>query len=453
MSLNAASQELKAVLKQKIPAMRERINVLKKQHGDVVLNPSTIGSCYGGVRGVTALIYEPSLLDAEEGIRFRGYSVPECSKLLPKWNNGTEMMPEAMLWLLLTGDVPTKDQAHGLAKELYERATNNKAIMEEMTKAINALPTDLHPMTQFAIAILALQKDSKFAHAYHTAKKADYWEYVLEDLLNCAARISVGAALIYRRSFKDGKLAPLDPNLDWTGNFVNQLGYSDAVFADAMRMYLCIHTDHEGGNVSAHATTLVGSALSDPYLSYAGGMCGLAGPLHGLANQECLGFLRDIAAKLEKVGIPLTASDAELKPAITKITWDLLNSGQVVPGYGHAVLRRTDPRYTALREFALKHIPSDNWVRLVSVIYEIMPGILTQHGKTKNPYPNVDAHSGVVLNAFGLKEENYYTVLFGLSRGLGVMSALLWDRATGKPIERPKSVTTDSLWKKLNLPK
>lgn len=197
-------------------------------------------------------------------------------------------------------------------------------------------------------------------------------------------------------------------------------------------------SDHEGGNVSAHTTHLVGSALSDPYLSFAAGMNGLAGPLHGLANQEVLLWI----LKLQK-DIGENPTEAKMKDFI----WKTLKSGQVVPGYGHAVLRKTDPRYTCQREFAMKHLPDDPLFKLVSTIYTVVPPILTELGKVKNPWPNVDAHSGVLLQYYGLKEMNYYTVLFGVSRALGVLASLVWDRALGLPIERPKSLSTDALMK------
>ena len=162
--------------------------------------------------------------------------------------------------------------------------------------------------------------------------------------------------------------------------------------------------------MSAHATHLVGSALSDPYLSFTAGMCGLAGPLHGLANQEVLVFLSKVVKD-----IGYDASEDQLKDYV----WGLLKSGQVVPGYGHAVLRKTDPRYTCQREFALKHLPNDKLFKLVSNMYMIVPPILNETGKVKNPWPNVDAHSGVSLQYYGMKEMNYYTVLFGVSRALG----------------------------------
>ncbi|KAI6786048.1 Citrate synthase, partial [Hortaea werneckii] len=168
------------------------------------------------------------------------------------------------------------------------------------------------------------------------------------------------------------------------------------------------------------------------------GLNGLAGPLHGLANQEVLNWLLEFK---KSVGSDL--SDENIKKAL----WDTLNSGRVVPGYGHAVLRKTDPRYVSQREFALKHLPDDEMFKLVSQVYKVAPGVLTEHGKTKNPYPNVDAHSGVLLQYYGLTEQSFYTVLFGVSRAIGVLPQLIIDRAVGAPIERPKSYSTEALAK------
>jgi citrate synthase len=162
-------------------------------------------------------------------------------------------------------------------------------------------------------------------------------------------------------------------------------------------------------------------------------MCGLAGPLHGLANQEVLVFLHKV---VEQIG--LDSTDEQMK----EFVWGLLKSGQVVPGYGHAVLRKTDPRYTCQREFALKHLPNDAMFKLVSQMYMIVPPILLETGKVKNPWPNVDSHSGVLLQHYGFTEHEYYTVLFGVSRAFGVLSQLFWDRALLLPLERPKSITS-----------
>jgi citrate synthase len=334
--------------------------------------------------------------------------------------------------LLLTGEVPTQAQAQEVTADLQSRAK----VPEWILRLIKDLPPDMHPMTKLSIGINALQTDSQFAKAYQEGvHKNKYWDFAYEDSMNCIARLPVIAAAIYRSTYKDGKLIPADPKLDWGANFARMLGFNNGQFDELMRLYLTIHSDHEGGNVSAHTTHLVGSALSDPYLSLSAGMNGLAGPLHGLANQEVLRWTLDLKKRL---GDKAVTNDV-LKQAV----WDTLNSGQVVPGFGHAVLRKTDPRYTCQREFAQKHLPNDPLFKLVSQLYEVVPPVLTEHGKTKNPWPNVDAHSGVLLQYYGLTEENYYTVLFGVSRALGVLPSLIWDRALGYPIERPKSVTTE----------
>ncbi len=343
-----------------------------------------------------------------------------------------------LFWLLLTGEVPTAGQVKQLTGELHERA---KSIPSHVIKQINSYPASMHPMTQLASAVLALQTESKFAREYEKGvHKSKYWELALEDSLDLVARLPQVAATIYRNKYKSGKLIAPDYTNDYSGNFAHMLGYEGQTFQELMRLYLTIHSDHEGGNVSAHTTHLVGSALADPYLSYSAGMCGLAGPLHGLANQEVLRWLMQFKEKL--------GSKPVNKETISEAVWATLNAGQVIPGYGHAVLRKTDPRYTSQREFALKHLPNDEYFKLVSALYEVVPDILTKHGKTKNPWPNVDAHSGVLLRHFGLVEADYYTVLFGVSRAMGVLASLTIDRVLGFPLERPKSVTTKWIWDK-----
>jgi len=391
---------------------------------------------YGGMRGIKGLVTETSVLDPEEGIRFRGLSLPECQEVLPKAVGGAEPLPEAVFWLLCTGDVPSKAQADALSLEWANRAD----LPPHVLTMLNNMPTSLHPMAQFSAAITALHSESKFAKAYSDGvPKAQYWEYCYEDSMNLIAKLPTVAAIIYRNLFRDGSsISTIDANLDWSANFTNMLGYEDPKFTELMRLYLSIHSDHEGGNVSAHTCHLVGSALSDPYLSFAAGMNGLAGPLHGLANQEVLVWL----TKLRKdVGDDCT--EEQLKEFIL----GTLKAGRVVPGFGHAVLRKTDPRYTCQREFALKHLPDDNLFKLVSKVYTVVPGVLGDLGKVANPWPNVDAHSGALLQYYGMTEMSYYTVLFGVSRALGCLSSMIWDRALGLPIERPKSLSTEALKK------
>lgn len=385
------------------------------------------------MRGIKGLVWEGSVLDPEEGIRFRGLTIPDLQKQLPTAPGGKEPLPEGLFWLLLTGEIPTDAQVKSLSADWAARADLPKHVEE----LIDRCPPTLHPMAQLSIAVNALESESQFTQAYEKGvNKKEYWQYTYEDSMNLIAKLPVIASRIYRNLFKDGKIVgSIDNSLDYSANFASLLGFGDnKEFLELLRLYLTIHADHEGGNVSAHATKLVGSALSSPFLSLAAGLNGLAGPLHGRANQEVLEWILEMKSK---IGSDVSKEDIE------KYLWDTLKAGRVVPGYGHAVLRKTDPRYTAQREFALEHMPDYDLFHLVSTIYEVAPKVLTEHGKTKNPWPNVDSHSGVLLQYYGLTEQSYYTVLFGVSRAIGVLPQLIMDRAFGAPIERPKSFSTE----------
>ncbi|KAF2755178.1 citrate synthase [Pseudovirgaria hyperparasitica] len=436
-SYSAKTASLKETFAAKVPEEIEKIKSLKKNYGSKVIGEVTLDQVYGGARGIKSLVWEGSVLDSEEGIRFRGKTIPECQELLPKAPGGQEPLPEGLFWLLLTGEVPSEQQVRDLSAEWAARSDVPKFIEELLDRC----PSDLHPMAQFSLAVTALEHESAFAKAYAKGiKKSEYWEHTFEDSMDLIAKLPTIAAKIYRNVYKDGKVAAIEKDKDYGYNLANQLGFAENKdFVELMRLYLTIHSDHEGGNVSAHTTHLVGSALSSPMLSLAAGLNGLAGPLHGLANQEVLNWLTEM-----KKAVGNDLSDQSIKDYL----WSTLKQGRVVPGYGHAVLRKTDPRYVSQREFAQKHLPDDPMFKLVSQVYKIAPGVLTEHGKTKNPYPNVDAHSGVLLQYYGLTEQNFYTVLFGVSRALGVLPQLIIDRAVGAPIERPKSFSTEA-WAKL----
>eukprot|EP00030_Apusomonadida_sp_AF-17_P005832 a676365_1425.p1 GENE.a676365_1425~~a676365_1425.p1 ORF type:complete len:479 (-),score=237.00 a676365_1425:20-1423(-) len=422
---------LKERMAQLIPIKQAEIKDVKTKHGEKVLGNVTVSMAYGGMRGIKGLVTETSLLDSNEGIRFRGLTIPECQEKLPKVKGGMEPLPEGLFWLLMTGEIPTDAQVKSISHEWNERGSVSKHTLE----VIDAFPKSLHPMSQLVASVALLQEESLFAKAYADGvHKSQYWDTTYEDSMNLIAKLPTVAARIYRNVYHGGKHIHLSKKHDWSANFATMLGSNNPAFHELMRLYLTIHSDHEGGNVSAHATHLVGSALSDPYLSYAAGMTGLAGPLHGLANQEVLRWLKDVI--MEVGGLPVS------KEKLNDYIRDTLKKGRVVPGYGHAVLRKTDPRFTCQKEFALKHLPNDLHVQLVHQLHDIVPGILAETGKVQNPWPNVDAHSGVLLQHYGFTEDNYYTVLFGVSRALGVLSSLVWDRALGFPLERPKSLTT-----------
>jgi citrate synthase len=426
--------KLKNKFAEKGLAKAAEIKEFIKSNSDHVLGTYNIDSVFSGMKGMIGLITETSLLDAEEGIRFRGFSIPELSAKLPKAPGGNEPLPEGLFYLMLTGELPTEEDVHEITNAWARRAIVPKHVFN----VIDSFPLNAHPMTQFSAAIMALQTESEFAAAYRKGiNKKDYWDYTYEDTMNLIARLPRVAAYIYRRTYKFGEHIEPNPKLDWAGNFAHMLGFSGDDFKELMRLYMTIHSDHEGGNVSAHTTHLVGSALSDPYLSLSAAMNGLAGPLHGLANQEVIRWVLELQADLGG-GKP---SKQQIEEYINKT----IGEGKVVPGYGHAVLRKTDPRFTAQMEFAKKHMPDDELVNIVWDVYDVAPNILGNYKKIKNPWPNVDAHSGALLVHYGMKEYDFYTVLFGVSRALGVLSSLIWDRALGLPLERPKSVTIDWL--------
>lgn len=425
--------KLKEKLASKIPAARERYNRIRKEYGSVVIDQVTVAQVAGGMRGIKSLLTDISYLDPYEGIRFRGYTIPEVLEKLPKREGAEVPLVGGFFHLLLTGDIPTLEEAEEVEAEWKARGQ----VPEYVYDVLRSQPRDTHPMTMFAEAVLSMQRESIFAKRYAEGmRREEYWDAMYEDVMNMLAKLPTIAAYIYRMKYKgDTPIAP-DPELDWGSNFAHMMGVEDPDYRELAKLYFILHSDHESGNVSAHTAHLVASALSDIYYAWAAGLCGLAGPLHGLANQECLRWIIGLYKKFG--GVPT-------KEQIEKFAWDTLNAGQVIPGYGHAVLRKTDPRYMAQREFALKHLPDDELFKVVSVVYEVVPGVLQKHGKAKNPWPNVDAHSGVLQYHYGVKEFDFYTVLFGVGRALGISANVIWDRAVGQPIERPKSITTDML--------
>jgi len=433
LAMSAIVKELKATVLANAKPLQDRVAKLKTD--TTVIQEITVEQAIGGMRGINGMLTQTSDLDPMDGIKYRGLPLAEAMRILPCADEGESALPEGTLWMLLTGDVPTKEQCKAVTAELHARSE----IPASVLATIDSLPVSMHAMTQLSIALLSLQPDSKFAAAYTAGiKKGDYWEYALEDSLTLMAQIPVVAAKIYRRKYKDGKTIPSDKNMDWAGNYANMLGVSnDPKFRDAIRLYLSLHADHEGGNVSAHTAHTVGSALSDPFLAWAAGNNGLAGPLHGLANQECLLWLNETMQTL--------GNQEPTVEVVTEFAKKTLASGKVIPGFGHAVLRNTDPRYALEHEFAMKNLPNDPTFKLANACFQAIPPVLKASGKAKNPYPNVDALSGTILKYYDLTQADYYTVVFSCSRCIGVMAQLVMSRLFNIPIERPNSVTIEFL--------
>jgi citrate synthase len=426
---------LQEVLQDKIPVYRDRVQELLKNHGQKVVSEVTIAQTFGGMRGVKAMICDTSEVDPEKGLSVRGHSILDIQNI---W-------PEEMLFLLLTGELPNAEGKAAMQREFDRRSQ----VPHYVWDTLKALPKDTCPMAMLATGILIMNRESVFRKWYHAGMKPeDYWLAMLEDSLNILAKMPVIAAGIYRIRYDHGSELHWTHGLDLGANFANMLGIADpkGVFARLMRLFMTLHADHEGGNVSANTTTTVGSALSDAYYSISAGLNGLAGPLHGLANQECVNWILDLMQRFN--GVP---SEEQLR----EYAFETLRSGLVIPGYGHAVLRVTDPRFTGFHEFGKQHLPEDPVFKTVDVVYKVVPQVLTEYSEERvkagkkpiaNIWPNLDAVTGSLLHHFGLLEQQYYTVLFAVSRSLGLLSQLVLDRALGEPIRRPKSVSTNWLF-------
>lgn len=426
---------LQEVLREKVESQRKRINDLIDIHGDVVVSEVTIRQLLGGARGVILMLCDTSDVEPDRGLYVRGRPIGELKHL----------RPEDMFFLLLAGELPDAEGKQALQRELDRRSQ----IPEYVWHALRALPDDSTPMGMLDTAVLMMDRESVFRKWYHGGmKRQDYWLAMLEDALNIFAKLPVIAAGIYRLYYKHGTPMHWTPGLDYAGNYANMLGVADPAghFAELMRLILTLHADHEGGNVSANTTLTVGSSLADAYYAISAGLNGLAGPLHGLANQECIAWILQIMERFH--GAPPTTEELRAYASQT------LRAGLVIPGYGHAVLRCVDPRFTALHEFAAGYLPDDPIFQTVDRVYKVVPQVLREYSAERvragkppvaNIWPNVDAISGSLVYHFGITEFRYYTVLFAVSRTMGLLAQLIWSRALGMPLTRPRSVTTEWL--------
>ncbi|MFZ1322686.1 MAG: citrate (Si)-synthase [Ignavibacteria bacterium] len=423
------SKLMKERLASQLPALREEAKSIAKNHGSKVIGQVAIEQLYGGMRGIKGLICDTSEVGLQTGLVIRGIPILEL----------TDRTPEEIFYLLVIGKLPNETELKDLQDDLHQRGDVPSYVWD----VLNAMPEDSHPMAMFSTAINVMEKESEFRTAYNNGMGKDLlWEPMYEDCLNIIARVPQIAAFIYRKRFKKGDMIPPDKNLDWAENFAKMLGVDDkeGTFAKLLRLYLVLHSDHEGGNVSAFTCLVISSALSDAYYSITGALNGLAGPLHGLANQNCLKFILKM-----KEDIGHSPTDDEVR----KYCQDLLDRGGLVIGYGHAVLRITDPRFTAFLDFGKNHLPDDEVFKIVAQIFDIVPDLLKEQGKAKDPWPNVDAASGSMLYHYGMTEYDFYTVLFGVSRILGFSSQMIIARAMSSSLIRPKSVTTDWIKKEI----
>ena len=409
-------------LEEKIPVWRDDVESLLKNNGSSVISDVTLTQAYGGMRGVKGLVCDTSSVSPDTGLIIRGKPLLDI----------IDILPEQVFFLLLADEMPDEDALTNLQSQLSEHAV----VPDYIWTILNSMPEDSHPMAMLNTAVLAMEKESVFRKNYDKGmSKEDFWKPMLEDGLSLIAKLPAIGAGVYRIRFQKSGLIEPDGSLDWGANFAHMLGLNDpdGNVKKLMRLYLMLHCDHEGGNASAFTSLTIGSTLSDLYYAVSGGLNALAGPLHGLANQECLKFVLEIRDKF---------GGAPSRDELEQLCWDRLKNGRVIPGYGHAVLRCPDPRFTAFMNFGKEHIENDDVFHIVETLFDVVPEVLKKHGKAKNPWPNVDAASGALLYHYGLTEFSYYTVLFSISRSMGIISQIVINRALGIPIMRPKSVTT-----------
>ncbi|NMC47611.1 MAG: citrate (Si)-synthase [Chloroflexi bacterium] len=427
-------------LEGKIREVYERVRYMLATSGETVISQVSLRQFFSGNRDVDLLLSDVSYVDPFYGLHYRGLSLEQVLQQLPKPQGSVFPYAGGLYSLLLTGEMPGEEEALEVEDLWKDRA----AIPQHVINVLKAMPAETHPMTMFSQAILALQTQSQFTRDYSNGlSKEDYWKITLEDSLDLTAKAPGLAATIYNIKYGDGTLREIDSHLDWSANFAHLIYKDwDQHYQDLCRLFFVLHADQGTGNVSAHTACLVNSALSDVYYSCSAAMNGLAGPLHGRANQDCLQWLLGIMENFD--GSLPTMSQLE------QYVWDTLERGKVIPGYGHAVLRCTDPRFAAQLEFGKQYMADDQLFNLVEMVYQVVPDILKKQGKAKGIWPNVDAISGTLQYHCGVKEFDFYTVLFGVGRMLGITVNLVWNRALALPLERPQSITLQMVQDRLH---
>jgi citrate synthase len=408
--------------------------------GETIISQVSLQQFFNGNRGVDLLLSDVSYVDPFDGLHYRGFAIDQVLNKLPKPEGSAFPYAGGLYALLITGEIPTLEDALEVEEIWKEKA----AIPDYVVGILKTMPSDTHPMTMFSQAILALQTQSKFAQTYSNGlRREDHWKVTLEDSLDLTAKTPALAAAIYNIKYGNGSIRDIDKNLDWSANFAHLIFKEwDLQYQDLCRLFFLLHADQGVGNVSAHAACLVNSTLSDVYYSCSAAMNGLAGPLHGRANQDCLEWLLKI---MDNFGGSLPTTEE-----LEKFVWDTLERGKIIPGYGHAVLRCTDPRFSAQYEFGKKYLADDDLFKLVEMVYQIVPNILKKQGKAKGIWPNVDAISGTLQYHCGVKQFDFYTVLFGVGRILGITANLIWNRALLLPLERPQSITLEMVKDRLH---
>jgi citrate synthase len=363
-----------------------------------------------GLRGYPVGYCTTSTVDPLKGLFYAGHPVSE----IDHWE------PEQVIYLLYHGNVGTPEEVAKFSENLRERAKCSTKLIRQ----IEQLPKNCHPMKLLAAAIL-IASGFEGTNQYR------------EDCLNLIAKIPEIVATVINHHAGWGLTKPSQPDLGYMENFTQMLNVPDrdlTQLTHAFKLFNILHFDHGGGNLSAFVGKAVASGLEDLYGSISAAMCALAGPRHGKANQDCLTFVQKLIDELGE-----GASSSEVEAAIRQ----KLANNELIFGFGHAVLRIEDPRATLLYRVAQKNYPDHPLVKMAILLRDAGTKILKENPKISDPFPNVDAISGIMLTASGFPYPEYYTVLFGMARTVGISRQIVYEReeareGKGTPIVRPK---------------
>ena len=358
-----------------------------------------------GMRGIPVGTCRTSFVTPEEGVHYCGYPITELAG----------MAPEDVVYLLHNKELPTSEQSEAFRNELSRRAE----IPGDLGPIFAALPREGHPMDWLSVGI-------------HTLGMWDCKNDWREDALNLIARLPRMMGLLFR--YREGRTENIpddDVTLSMIERFTNtlQLDVDQEKLIRVLSVYLILHMDHGGGNLSTFVGKAVASGHATLYSAMASSMNALSGPLHGRANQSCLEFVLRVGT-----------SDTEKVEAFVR---GELNAGRPVFGFGHAVLRAEDPRAAAQFDLGEELCPDDENFKIIRTLREVAPRVLAENPKISNPNANVDIASGALLHHVGLKDPNYYTTFFGWARVAGIGAQIFDERVVmrdgkGVPIYRPK---------------
>ena len=413
------SSSLARLFADRADVLNAQLKELIAQHGSKPIDVVTVATAYSGAR-VQVVPCETSRVHPDTGVAYAGIPITSVQRLLP----------EEIFFLLLLGRVPTEDEKICLMGEIEHKG--ELIDRKSVAQVLCAMPKGSDPMALFTSGLMVMSRQSHFSESYGATAKKELWRPTLDDGLTVIAQVGELAAMVWDVMHGGCGELPLSEALDLGGRLADQLvPIAGDSLRDAIRLHLNLHADHESGNVSAFLAFVAGSAHANPFEILATGALGLSGPLHGRASEQAFAF---VDAALSKLGPD--ANDDQVNAFVRAH----LASGKVVPGFGHAVLRAIDPRAVILYEFGAKLSGGGPQFAMAEKLRRLVPPLLIEQGKAKNPYPNVDAVSGSLLATLGVDDPKFFTVLFAVARSIGIMAQAVIARALVLPIVRPESV-------------